>query len=301
MRLSVIIVNYNVASELDQCINSFKKVIGGIKYELIVIDNFSTERDIKDLKEKYPDVRFEFLERNLGFGLANNYGVSIARGSYLLLLNPDTVLCEDFVTPITDFMARNQNVGACAPMLMYPKGKYQNSCGPRLGFLYETAEAFMLINFYRKLYRKFYLGKRANIIRVGWLSAACMLIKREVFNKVGGFDLKYFLNYEDIDLCRRLQDFGFVNYYFPHYKCIHLDHSSQKKNYELLVYSRYESRKLFASAHYSFPIRTYVRFIHLIGIIIRLLTSCIFFSGDEFKQRFNGYLKSLKLYLNIVS
>ncbi|MCX7877657.1 MAG: glycosyltransferase family 2 protein [Ignavibacteria bacterium] len=300
MKLSVIIVNYNVASEVDNCISSVYKILGSYEPEIIVVDNNSTIRDIERLQGKYSFVKFEFLTENHGFGKANNQGVNIAEGDYVLFLNPDTLLIEDFITPMVEFISNNNKAGACGPQLIYPDGDYQNSTGPRTGIFYETSEALMFISVLRKLYWNFYLKNRGDIIPVGWLSAACMLVKKEIFRATGGFDERYFLNYEDIDLCRRFENSGYKNYYFPKLRCVHTDHASLKKDYELMVYSRYESRKIFAEKHYVLPVRIYVNLIHVLGLILRLFTVYFFYSGDELKGRSRGYIKSLKLYLTFI-
>ncbi len=296
---SIIIVNYNVSNEVDNCLNSIYLYFKKFDFEVIVIDNNSTDRDIENLRDKYRNVRFEFLSENLGFGKANNYGISISKGKYILLLNPDTLIIEDFVSPIIEFAENNSNAGACGPMLVYKDLTFQNSFGNRMGLVYEMAEALMFIELYRKLYR---YRRRKNIIggkvmRVGWLSGACILVNSELIKRVNGFDEKYFLNYEDIDLCRRIEELNCHNYYFPAYKCVHIDHSSQNKNYERLVFTRYQSRRIYAEKHYHPLKKLVIAALHIIGLVLRILTVSLFYSGSEKKLRYNGYKMSLKLYL----
>jgi len=299
LELTIIIINYNVCNEVDNCLESIYKLLKNIDFEVIVVDNNSPNRDILALESKYPQVNFEFLNENLGFGKANNYGINISKGKYILFLNPDTVIVQDFVSPIVDFIKNNKSAGACGPMLVYEDLNFQNSFGNRMGLLYETAEAFMFISAYRKLFRL--LRKKdilaGNVIEVGWLSGACILIKTDLVKKVNGFDADYFLNYEDIDLCRKVEELGYNNYYFPAYKCIHLDHSSQNKNYENLVLTRYESRLVYSSKHYGIFSRSFVFCVHVIGILFRILTISFFFKGSEKSQRRRGYIQALKLYL----
>lgn len=299
MNLSIIIINYNVCREVDNCLQSIYAIIKNIDFEVIVIDNNSPQRDIEGLKDQYEDVKFLLLEENLGFGRANNYGLELSKGRYVLFLNPDTILTQDFISPIIEFAEKNSNVGGCGPMLVYEDLSFQNSFGNRMGLLYETAEAFMFISAYRKLFRL--LRKKdilaGNIFKVGWLSGACILIRTDLVKKVNGFDADYFLNYEDIDLCRKVEDLGYNNYYFSAYKCIHLDHSSQNKNFENLVLTRYESRLVYSSKHYGIFSRSFVFCVHVIGILFRILTISFFFKGSEKNQRRRGYIKALKLYL----
>jgi len=153
LELTIIIINYNVCNEVDNCLESIYKLLKNIDFEVIVVDNNSPNRDILALESKYPQVNFEFLNENLGFGKANNYGINISKGKYILFLNPDTVIVQDFVSPIVDFIKNNKSAGACGPMLVYEDLNFQNSFGNRMGLLYETAEAFMFISAYRKLFR----------------------------------------------------------------------------------------------------------------------------------------------------
>lgn len=300
MYISIIIVNYNVCREVDNCLQSIYSLLKNIDIEVIVVDNNSPQRDILDLENKYPKAVFKFLNENLGFGKANNYGINLSKGKFVLLLNPDTVIVEDFISPIIAYIENKNNIGACGPMLLYDNLSFQNSFGNTMGAFYDIAEALMFINLYRKL---FYLYKkkdidRGNAFKVGWLSAACILIKAEVIKSVKGFNENYFLNYEDIDLCRRVEKLGYLNYYFPAYKCIHLDHSSQKKDFEKLVFSRYQSRKIYASTHYGILTRWFVSFFHIVGLFFRIITVVFLYSGSEKKQRLSGYKNALKLYFN---
>ncbi len=301
MDLSVIIVSYNAYSELKGCLESVYRYFINYSKEIIVVDNNSVDRSVKSLATDFPDIKLVLLEQNVGFGKANNIGVSRSKGKYLLFLNPDTVLIEDFLAPIINFIDSHPGIGACAPMLLNEDMSYQTSTGMKMGIGYEILEAFMLIKFLRKIEKRKYLKfcKSSGHIEVGWTSAACMLISKKAFENSDGFSTDYFLNYEDIDICRRLNENGFKNFYFPAAKCIHLDHRSFRTNFELLVYSRYLSRLTYAAKYYSLPVKVLVRIIHIAGIIIRLATVYIFYSDVEKTQRTKGYFKSLRLYLNL--
>ena len=298
--LDIIIVNYNTADNVLHCIDSFKKNKRHIKSNIIIVDNNSTDESIKNNNFYSREVKFLSLNANLGFAKANNIGVQNSDTEYICFLNPDTIVLEDFITPIIDYIKSNDNAGACAPMLVYENNSYQASSGFSMGFFYEFMEAFMLIGIYRKIKEMSYKKKaKANKpIKVGWVSAACLVIKKSVFNKVGGFTEDFFLNYEDIDLCKKLENHGFENYYFPHLKCVHLDHKSFDKNYELLVYSRYQSRLIYSKLHYNMFLSLIVRFMHILGLLLRLIFVNVSYSGTERIGRKNGYKKSMSLYLN---
>lgn len=296
---SVIILNYNVANLTEECICSLIDNKIHEKGEIIVIDNASPDRSIITLENKYPAIRFIFLEENIGFSRANNHAAMNLDTDYLLFLNPDTIVIEDFISPLLQFMKDRNIAGICAPGLMYESGKFQNSCGPKIGLLYECAEAFMFIKIYRQIYNKLkgVISGKSKFVSVGWVSAACMLIRGDLFRKIGGFSEDFFMNYEDIDLCLKVSKQGYEIYYFPVYKCVHLDQSSQKRDFKKLVLSRYHSRLIYSQRNHSFFNRVIVRIMHIIGLAVRLLLVGFIYSGSERIQRKSGYKQSLSLYL----
>ena len=131
------------------------------------------------------------------------------------------------------------------------------------------------------------------------MSGACLLLKRDIYNEVNGFNIEYFLNYEDLDFCNKIRDKGYSNFYFPYLRCIHLDQTSQKRDYEAFVFSRYKSRIIYSNNHYSLTKRFLVRIIHIIGLLLRMIFVNITYSGKEKSQRRKGYGKSLMLYIGI--
>ncbi len=300
MSIDLIIVNHNSIDQVASCLKSVAGTPTADSYEFIVIDNNSLDNDFKLLAIYSLNVIVYQLSSNFGFAIANNIGAKLTDSEYLCFLNPDTIVTEDFITPILNFISKDPQAGVCAPMLVYEDGSYQSSSGFKMGVWYDFLEAFYLIGLVRKLNRMKYLKSEKSLlpVKVGWVSGACMIVKRSVFEQVGGFSEDYFLNYEDIDLCRKIEDAGFTNYYFPSYKCTHLDHKSFDKNYELLVLSRYQSRLIYARLHYNFLQRIVSRLFHINGIMIRLFAVNIFYSGNERKSRLSGYFKALTLYLN---
>jgi len=300
MSINLIFVNYNSTDQIDVCLRSVMRTSAADLYEIIVVDNNSSDNDFRNLTLYSQNVIVYKLNTNLGFAKANNIGAKLADSEYLCFLNPDTIVTEDFMTPIISFINKNPQAGVCAPMLVYEDGSYQSSSGFKMGVWYDFLEASYLIGIVRKLNSQKYFKSEKTLlpVKVGWVSGACMILKRSVFEQVSGFSEDYFLNYEDIDLCRKIEDAGYNNFYFPSYKCTHLDHKSFDKNYELLVLSRYQSRLIYARLHYNFLQRIVSRFLHINGIIIRLFAVNIFYAGSERRSRLSGYFKALFLYLN---
>ncbi len=299
MELSIIIVNYNVYDNIKKCVQSIFDNLTGIEYELLIIDNNSVERDIDNISVDYPFVKYYKQNQNRGFAAANNYGFTKATGEFILFLNPDTIYIDNFLPEMIIDCRKNTQTGACGPMLLYENKNYQASSGMKMGFLYEFLEAFNLIELIRIYLKKKYLISVKEKYKVGWLSAACLLIKKDIFREVSLFNESYFLNYEDIDLCYKLNEYSYINYYFPYLKCIHSDHRSFGTDYELLVFTRYQSRLVFSKEHYNILLRILVRIIHIIGLLNRLIFIGFYYKGNERNSRKRGYLKSLKLYLGL--
>jgi GT2 family glycosyltransferase len=302
MELSIIIVNYNSFNYLEGCLKSISEKIKVIEYEVIIVDNNSTEVSLSQwAKENRTDyIKVILLDENIGFAAANNLAVQEAKSGVLLFMNPDVFLIEDCISPILDFMKTLPAAGACAPKLLYEDLSFQNSTGFRMGILYETAEAFMLIGLIRRLTNRRLIDSEIPV-KVGWLSGAFLLVKKEVFQVTGGFDPSFFLNYEDIDFCERILNNGYDNFYFPFLKCVHLDHKSFAENYDKLVYTRYKSRLVYTAKHYGIMKRIIVKIIHIIGLILRILTANIIYSKNERKLRYKGYLRSLRLYMSFTN
>ncbi len=229
----------------------------------------------------------------MGFSKANNFIVDKSQSDYILILNPDTEFVEDFVTPIINYISGHQHTGICAPTLVYKDLSYQNSAGSKMGLFYETAEALFYINLYRRFKKiiNFWRYKANKPFKIGWASGACFLLKRSIYNEVKGFNTEYFLNYEDLDFCNKVIKKGYNNYYFPVLKCIHLDQTSQKRNYEAFVYSRYKSRLIYAKYNYNLAQRLLVRLIHIIGLLLRLIFVNMLYSDTE-KSCYKGDIEN---------
>lgn len=294
--VSFIIINYNCYDYVKRLIESIKSFYTD-DVDIIIVDNNSIEREIEKISEINRKIKLFLLKENIGFSRANNFAAGKCDTRYLVFINPDVLFIEECIGSIISFIDNNENTGACAPMLLNEDMTVQNSSGFRMGLFYEFLEAFFLINLIRKIYRLKLKIKVSNLpVKTAWISGAFLVIKKETFESVNGFDNNFFLNYEDIDLCRRLMDKGYTNYYFPDLKCIHYSNQSFKQDCEKLVTSRYKSRRLFAKKYYNIVIRSLVWFLHVSGLGFRLATVFFFYKYPENRQRYLGYKKSLKLY-----
>ncbi len=299
--VSIVIVNYNVASEIRDCLNSIDKFIGIEKLNIIVVDNNSPKREIEELPAEFPLVQFHLLTDNMGFSAGNNYGFKFCNSEYVLFMNPDIVLIEDCISPLINFLKKNLHVGICSCLLLNEDRSLQSSFGGKRGILVEFTEAFyFIIPIYIKI-KKYFINlkiKKGEPFKVAWTSGAFILTKSALYKKVDGFDSDYPLNYEDMDLCAKYYKNNMDIYIYPDAKCIHLESRSQKRNYYRFVYTRYYGRLLYLRRHLGIFKRSIIILFHIQGLLLRLLLNPVYFKGTEKTQRKEAILNSLKLYLS---
>lgn len=295
MDISVIIVNYNVKFFLEQCIRSVKNAIDGLNVEIIVVDNHSVDGSVLMVKEKFPEVILIENKENLGFSKANNKGIKIAKGKYVLLLNPDTILQEDTLVKCYQFMESHKVAGALGVKMFDGKGNFlpESKRGlptPLVAFykIFGLSKLFPKSKTFGK-YHLTYLDKNQTHI-VDVLSGAFMFIRKEVLDKIGGLDEDYFMYGEDIDLSYRITQAGFHNYYFSDTSIIHYKGESTKKSSVNYVITFYKAMVIFADKHFS---KSYARFFHFLiyfaiyfraglSIIYRFIRKIIIPLADNF-------------------
>lgn len=247
-KLSVIIVSYNVEHFLQLCLQSVLQATKSVDTEIIVVDNHSSDGSCGMVKLNFPDVIIVENKVNLGFSKANNQGVSLANGEYVLILNPDTVVAEDTFEKIISFAKLQEKMGVLGVKLMDGTGKYLSESKRNIP---TPQKAFhkLLSNSHQKL--KYYANQinENEVAEVPVLVGAFMLLKKETYLTVGGFDERYFMYGEDIDLCYELLQKGYKNYYFGASTVIHYKGESTQKDVKYLKYF-YGAMKLFYRKHY---------------------------------------------------
>ena len=249
MELSVVIVNYNVQYFLEQCILSVQSASQNLKVEIIVVDNNSTDDSCKLLLEKYPDIILLQNKENVGFSKANNQGVEVAKGEYVLILNPDTVVAEDTFTQILAYAKSKQNLGVLGVKLIDGSGSFLPES--KRGIPTPKVSFNKLFGISSKRTGKYYathLGENETGI-VDILVGAFMLLKRSVYNEVNGFDEAYFMYGEDIDLSYKILNKGYQNYYFAKTQVIHYKGESTEKDVKHLKYF-HKAMKIFYKKHF---------------------------------------------------
>jgi len=174
---SIIIINYNTAELTSACLESIFKFCDGSKYEIILIDNNSEKKEIDILKKRFAS-RVKIIEnkRNFGFARANNQGAKLAQGDYLFFLNSDTTIKQNILEPFRDKLEADKKIGIIAPKLILKNGEEQPYA--------------------------YGLRKKSDII--SWVSGAAFIIRRELFSQIGGWEERFFMYFEDVDLCRQV-------------------------------------------------------------------------------------------------
>jgi len=241
--LSVIVVNWNTRKLLENCLFSIFKFTKGISFEVIVVDNGSIDSSPQMVKKKFPQVKLILNKENLGFTKANNQGIKVAKGKYILLLNSDTYLIENALGKLVkraDGLSKRgptpkvvrplRGLGALGPLLLNENRSVQQS----VGFFPHLPQIFWWMSFIDDLPRgdllrpyhvdhdSFYQKEQP----VDWVTGAAILVPKKVIQKIGGFDENIFMYGEEVDWCYRIKKAGFDVYFSPVAKIVHIGRGS---------------------------------------------------------------------------
>lgn len=252
MRVSVIIVSYNARYYLEQCLYSVRAALQNTEGEIIVVDNDSPEKPLDFIKNKFHDVQFIESKENLGFAKANNLGVEKARGEYVLILNPDTIIPENLFDEILPFADSKPDLGALGVRLIDANGNFHPESKRNIPNLQNTFGK-LFASFVDKSKSKGYYKSDIGQFETApaeVLVGAFMLLKKSVYESVGGFDGRYFMYGEDIDLSYTLILNGFTNYYFGSSTVIHYKGESTRKDKKYLKIF-FGAMKIFIQKYYS--------------------------------------------------
>lgn len=280
MLLSVIIVNYNVKHFLEQCLFSVQKACRDLEAEIIVVDNNSSDNSLEYLRPRFPAVRFICNNENQGFARACNQGLLVSTGSYVLFLNPDTIVPEDCFVKCIAFLESNPGVGAAGIRMVDGKGSFLKES--KRAFPSPLTSLFKLSGLARAFpssgtFARYHLGhlhENSNH-EIDVLAGAFLMIKRDVLDKTGSFDEKFFMYGEDVDLSYRIQEAGFKNFYFSECSIIHFKGESTRKGSMNYVRMFYTAMSLFVSKHYGSGRAGFFNFLIHIAIWIRAFLSAV--------------------------
>lgn len=241
---------------MEQTLLSVRKAAQLIETEIIVVDNNSVDRSVEMVKEKFPEATLIANKQNTGFSKANNQGIRISKGEYILLLNPDTVIEEDTLLKCVKFMDEHPDAGGLGVKMVDGKGIFlpESKRGlPTPWVAFSKVFGLSALMPKSRLFGRYHLGYLGedDINEVEILSGAFMLMRKTTLDKIGLLDEEYFMYGEDIDLSYRIIKGGYKNYYFPETRIIHYKGESTKKTSVNYVFIFYRAMIIFARRHFS--------------------------------------------------
>ena len=256
MKLSVIIVNYNVRAYLEQCLRTAFEALKGIDGDVFVVDNQSTDGSVEMVREKFPNVKLIANADNVGFSRANNQAIRESSAEYVLLLNPDTVVGEDVFHKVAAFMDAHPKAGGLGVKMIDGTGQFLPES--KRGLPTPAVAFYKIIGLTRlfpksKVFGRYHLGhlpeNQAAPIEI--LSGACMFLRKKTLDEVGLLDESFFMYGEDIDLSYRITMGGYENWYLPEARIIHYKGESTKKSTVNYVFVFYNAMAIFAKKHFT--------------------------------------------------
>jgi asparagine synthase (glutamine-hydrolysing) len=308
--LSVIVVNWNTAAILRDCLTSVEKHLSTVTHETLVVDNASSDGSPDMVAREFPGVRLIRNSENVGFARANNQAMRQARGTHFLLLNSDTLLLDDSVARLLEQVKRDPAVGIAHCRLVMSDGRLQHSTYrfPRLDLA--LLEEFVLYKFLSRAAQGRLLlagyWEQDEERDVDWVSGAFMLLPRQVFEETTGFSEAYFMYGEDLEWCYRIRDAGWRIRYYPQASIVHLDHRSSSARWgdrriaicierQLAIYRKREGRLMGSLFHG----------VKMVGAAIRTiyfaLQSVLSRRGDDYYvDMMRYYLLSLRVHAGLV-
>ena len=298
MKLSVIIVSYNVKYYLGQCLEALTKAIDNLDAEIFVIDNHSNDDSMEYLQERFSHVNFIRCNHNYGFACANNIAIRQSDSSYVLLLNPDTIVGEKTITDCLQFMDEHSQTGVLGVRMLNTDGT--DAKESRRGLPSPLTAFYKMSGLcarypYSHRFGKYYMSYLSwdSPAQIDVVSGAFCMLRRSALDKVGLLDEDYFMYGEDIDLSYRLLKGGYQNWYFPS-KILHYKGESTQKSSFKYVHVFYEAMLIFFSKHYahmslilSLPIKLAIYFkasLSLVSMLMDKARKSMGFSGYHLVQ-----------------
>ena len=247
--VSIILVNYNGADVLPDCLNSLNKFIPKHNCEIILVDNDSQDNSIDLVTDNFPDTKIIRMSRNCGFGAGNNAGAKIAQGKFLFLLNTDITLNNNILPHLLDLMENRLDVGIIGTKLLFPDQSFQLSVAPAISIQGEFISRKLHKIAANKEYLQQVEKKYIFIQELDWVSGASLFICTELFHDLGGFDETFFMYFEDADLCQRVINKGYKVLYTPEVSLIHIRGHSMKKNADVMAVEYRRSQIYYYQKH----------------------------------------------------
>lgn len=300
--VSIVIVSWNVADLLAKCLDSIlASPINMNRLEIIVVDSASSDRTVAMLRENYPQVKLMAQSENVGFTRGNNIGFAASKGRTIFMLNPDTELLGDALTQMLAYLDSHSEVGIVGPHTLNTDGTYQSS---RRNFPSKTL-AFFESSFLqgiapKSLLDNFYLNNHPvdAVLEVGWMQGSALLVRREIYEKLGGLDEAFVMYFEELDWCKRASDAGWKLVYLGTAKIIHHGgKSTEQIGAKKHIYFQ-ESKIRYYRKHHGAAFATVLRLFLLFNYLWQLseegLKALIGHKRELRKERLNIYWQVLR-------
>ena len=273
MDVSIIIVNYNTVSFLTNAIDSIFEKTRDIEYEIIVVDNNSSDNSKSILAEKYGDkVIYLTLSKNIGFGRANNEATKIAKGRNLFFLNPDTIPLNNAVKILSDYLDKNPSVGCCGGNLYNEKGLPMHSFSRYIPSFLGELNTLTLNVFSRLIFDKsLEFNYTDKPLEVGYITGADLMTRKAVLDETGIFDTDFFMYYEEAELTYRIKRNRYKVISIPQAKIIHLEGKSSSNTIKLKM----RSRRIYYKKKYCCLVRIIIDVIFILSVIMQFSVAVI--------------------------
>ncbi len=273
MKLSIVIVSYNVGNYLKNCLESINKTSKNIQPEIMVVDNDSTDNSLEILSREFSDVKVIKNSKNYGFAKGANIGMRKAQGEFILLLNPDTLLMECAVTSMLEYMENHPEIGILGPQLVNPDGSLQHSCRSFPGWSVYFSNRQSLLNrfFPSNKWSNQYLLKQIDhqrIQEVDWIAGCGLFLRKKMLEEINYLDEDFFMYIEDVDLALRAQKKNWKVVYFPKARLIHFQSKSVIQKKEAMLVEHHRSMYNYYLKHFSQNL--VLRSLVFLGIFLRL-------------------------------
>jgi len=302
--LSIIIVNYNVKYYLRECLQSVYCATERVSFEIIIVDNNSTDGSVDMVKNEFPEVKLIENCQNLGFAKATNQVLREHEGKYALLLNPDTVVLPNALDKMVEFMEANPQAGALGCKLLYPDGSLQRSCRSFPTLTTTFFENTGLEKFFpkNKLVAKYKMGywDYNDLREVDQPMGSALMIRREVIRQVGLLDERFYMFFEEVDWCFRAKKRGWKIYFIPRAEIIHYGGQSARSTMSEMMIQGYKSKHKFFRKHYGILSEWIVKQMDLWGLIFKILYRTAIISvnsingSNDDKEYYRGSREILK-------
>lgn len=290
--LSIVIVNYNAEKLLRNCIESIYNETHDITFDIWVVDNNSSDNSVAMLKKDFPEINLLQNANNVGFARANNMAIVKSKANYILLLNPDTIICNQAIEKVVSYMNQKPKTGIVGCKVLNEDGSIQLACrrsipSPKVAFFRLTGLSKLFPN--SKLMAKYNLTymDADKPHEVDAVSGAFLMVRGKVIDEIGNLDDNFFMYGEELDWCLRTKKAGWMVMYYPYAEIIHYKGECSKSNSKKATFEFYRSMYLFHKKHFADNYNPIINILIYAGIFLKALTSwrSFLFSGKVGSKR----------------